>query len=682
MRSEFGIKGLKCAGCAAKIQAAANRIEGIKNAEVHFALGKITLELTGGSEARAIRELKKTVSSIEEGAFLVTGHEAEEKNKYSLIVPVIGAVIYICALLQPEGIFKTASFLVSYILLGLQVFADSARNIAKGQVFDENFLMAIASAGALIIGEFPEGVAVMLFFRIGEFLQGLAVEKSRRSIKSLAGLYPDEACIITPDGEKRIQAGDVQVGDIVVIRPGEKVSVDGVVTDGEGFLDTQAVTGEPVPKHVVTGDEVLSGCINTQSVIKIRALRPLSDSAASRIMHMTEDAVERKSRTETAITRFARVYTPAVIGFSLLLMFVPPLIGMGSLSVWVYRGLVFLAASCPCALVLSVPLAYFGGIGRASRQGVLVKGGNYLESFAKTKAFVFDKTGTLTEGVFEVIDIVSQNGFDEAAVLRYASGAESVSGHPIAGSIIKAAGNVPADDAKEYSGLGVSATVEGHAVVAGSKTLLERNGITAENPDRSGTVVHVAVDGVYAGYIVIADKMRVKAAETVRALKNLGVKKVYLYTGDNESAAASVAKEAGLDGYYYAMRPEDKAEKLNELKKSAKTAFAGDGINDAPSLAAADTGIAVGGAREIALEAADIAIIGSDLSVLPEALKTARMTSRVARENIYGSVAVKIAVLALGAAGLASIWAAVVADTALALLAVLNSLRIVLKRHR
>jgi Cd2+/Zn2+-exporting ATPase len=717
MTVEYGIKGLNCANCAAKIQEAANRIEGIKNARVHFALGKITLELTGANDSQAIRELKKTVSFIEEGASLVTETEDERKKKTGLIAAIAGALIYIPALLIPEGALKTVFFLVSYALLGLQVFIDSARHIAKGQVFDENFLMAIASAGALVIGEFPEGVAVMLFFRIGEFLQGLAVEKSRRSIKSLAGLYPDEASLVTPEGEKRIPAADVQVGDILAVRPGEKVCVDGVVVGGQGFLDTQAVTGEPVPRRVGEGDEVLSGCINTQSVIKIKAQRVLSDSAAARIKHMTEDAVERKSRTETAITRFAKVYTPAVIGFSLLLMFIPPLLGMGALSVWVYRGLVFLAASCPCALVLSVPLAYFGGIGRASRQGVLVKGGNYLESFARTKAFVFDKTGTLTEGVFEVTGIRPENGFDADTVLKLAAGAESASDHPIASSIIKAAGscyrikadgNVPAseaagsyaaskdmsnppasetaasnpvaEDAKEFPGLGASARVEGHAVLAGNGAFLRQNGITAGKPEETGTIVHVAIDGAYAGYITISDKIRSQTADMVRGLKDLGVKYTYLYTGDSESAAADIAGKAGLDGYFYGMRPEDKAEKINELKKTANTAFAGDGINDAPSLAAADTGIAVGGAREIALEAADIAILGSDLSVLPEALRTAKMTSRVAHENIYVSVAVKIAVLALGAAGLASIWAAVVADTALALMAVLNSLRIVLKK--
>lgn len=681
-RYEFEIKGLHCAQCAAKIQSEINRVEGIGDATVDFALSKISFS-AGAHAEKEIRKVSYIISSIEKGAVLVTSKETKDQRKSNSISLAAAGLVYISALVAPEGVLKLSLFLVSYILASYRVYIASAKNIIRGQIFDENFLMAIATIGALLIGEYPEGVAVMLFYDVGELLQEIAVHKSRKSIRSLASLYPDEATLKTPEGEKRIPSVEVREGDILALKPGEKVCVDSVVMEGKGYMDTQAVTGEPVPRLVQKGDEIFAGFINTEDELLVKAVKKLKDSAAAKIIRLTEEAAEKKSSTETAISRFAKVYTPVVTLFAALLMVLPPLFGLGDFKTWIYRGLVFLAASCPCALVLSVPLAYFGGIGRASKDGILVKGGTSLESLAKAKAFVFDKTGTLTEGNFEVVEISAQNCFKKEEVLQLAAAAEKVSAHPIAKSILRMAADIPdAKEGKEVSGFGVSALVNGREILAGSKSWLERYGIRAADPQGMGSIVHVAAGGVYAGTIRVSDKVKENAKETVAALKKLGVKKVYLFTGDNEQGALAIARETGVDSYMHSMQPQEKAEKLEELKKSYNTVFVGDGINDAPSIASADTGIALGKARDITLEAADVVVIGEDTAAIPKAYGIAKMTRYIARQNIIGSIGVKAVVLILGAAGLATIWAAVIADTALALLAVANSLRIVVWRQK
>ncbi len=574
--------------------------------------------------------------------------------------------------------------LLSYIIIAYDVLWRSLRNIARGQFLDENFLMAIASIGAFLIGEYAEGLAVMIFYQIGEFFQDYAVDQSRRSIAELMDIRPDFANLIQPDGTvQKTDAYDVPVGATIEIKVGERVPLDATVLRGVSTLDTSALTGEALPRDVAEGDEILSGCINLSGVLVAKVSKPFSESTVSKILDLVENASNKKSRSEQFITRFARVYTPIVVALALLLALVPPLLFGAPWEEWIYRALAFLVVSCPCALVISVPLSFFSGIGAASRRGILVKGSNYLETLAQTETFVFDKTGTLTEGRFDVAEIMAQSG-SAAELLDLAAHAESASTHPISLSLLRALpGEIQRQrvtDIVEHAGQGVLAIVDERRIAAGNAKLMSQLGISVAADLPVGTLVHVAADGRYLGYILIADRLKQDAVGAISALQQELHGKIVLLTGDNEATAAEVASSLGIGSYQAGLLPHEKVAALETLLSSQagknKLAFIGDGINDAPVLARADIGIAMGGlGSDAAIEAADVVIMTDEPSKIVTAIRIARKTLRIAKQNIYGAIGIKLLVLLLSTLGLASLWAAVFADVGVALLAVLNAFR-------
>jgi len=590
-------------------------------------------------------------------------------------------------------VIAVAVFLAAYILIGKEILLTAAGNIAKGKVFDENFLMTIASMGAFFIGEYPEAVAVMLFYRVGEYMQDKAVARSRSSISALLDIRPDTANKITADGIQVVAAEDVRVGDMIVVKAGEKVPLDGIVEEGSSSIDARALTGESLPRDVSVGSEVLSGSINGQGLLHIRVTKEFSESTASKIIELVQKASSKKARTENFITKFARYYTPAVVGVAAALAVIPPFVlEMGSFSQWLYRALVFLVISCPCALVISIPLGFFGGIGAASTKGILVKGSNFLEALNEADTVVFDKTGTLTTGVFKVTDVISKNGFTQEKVLKYGAYAEYHSTHPIAVSIKTkyledTAEEIEAErisDMTERAGFGIRAQIWGRSVLAGNLRLMEEEQVTVEAEDVAGTVVYVAVDGCYAGAVVIADEAKTDSKTAIEGLRGAGVKKVAMLTGDSRKIAEAIGRELEIDVVYSELLPHDKVEVLESIienrksseKKTGKIIFVGDGINDAPVLARADIGIAMGGVgSDAAIEAADIVIMNDEPSKVITAIRIARKTRTIVWQNIIGALGVKGIVLLLGALGFATMWEAVFADVGVALLAVLNSMR-------
>ena len=580
-------------------------------------------------------------------------------------------------------IAAVALFSVSYLIVGYDILWRALTNILHGRVFDENFLMTVATVGAVALGELGEAAAVMLFYQVGELFQEIAVDKSRKSIAELMDIRPDYAYVLRDGEAVKVAPYDVAVGDTLVVKPGDRVPLDCVVTEGASSLDTSALTGESLPREVACGSEVMSGCINMTGVFYARVEKAFGESTASRILELVENASDKKSSSENFITKFARVYTPVVVGVALLLAVLPPLIIGGGWNDWVYRALSFLVVSCPCALVISVPLSFFGGIGGAGKMGILVKGGNYLEALAKTETVVFDKTGTLTEGRFEVAELNAENGFDKESVLFYAACAESLSTHPIALSIVNGYGRETdghAQNISETAGKGVSATVDGHAVLAGNALLMRELGIEFKETVTSGTTVYVAVDGKFAGSIVIKDKIKRDSAQAIARLKNTGVKNTVMLSGDNEAIAREVAEKTGLDAVYARLLPADKVERLEELlrkKTSGKTlVYVGDGLNDAPVLARADVGIAMGGVgSDSAIEAADVVIMTDEPMRVADAVWLSKKVRRIVYENIWFAIAVKVAVLLLSALGLATMWWAVFADVGVAFIAILNALR-------
>lgn len=580
-------------------------------------------------------------------------------------------------------IAAVALFSVSYLIVGYDILWRALTNILHGRVFDENFLMTVATVGAVALGELGEAAAVMLFYQVGELFQEIAVDKSRKSIAELMDIRPDYAYVLRDGEAVKVAPYDVAVGDTLVVKPGDRVPLDCVVTEGASSLDTSALTGESLPREVACGSEVMSGCINMTGVFYARVEKPFGESTASRILELVENASDKKSSSENFITKFARVYTPVVVGVALLLAVLPPLIIGGGWNDWVYRALSFLVVSCPCALVISVPLSFFGGIGGAGKMGILVKGGNYLEALAKTETVVFDKTGTLTEGRFEVAELNAENGYDKESVLFYAACAESLSTHPIALSIVNGYGRETdghAQNISETAGKGVSATVDGHAVLAGNALLMRELGIEFKETVTSGTTVYVAVDGKFAGSIVIKDKIKRDSAQAIARLKNTGVKSTVMLSGDNEAIAREVAEKTGLDAVYARLLPADKVERLEELlrkKTSGKTlVYVGDGLNDAPVLARADVGIAMGGVgSDSAIEAADVVIMTDEPMRVADAVWLSKKVRRIVYENIWFAIAVKVAVLLLSALGLATMWWAVFADVGVAFIAILNALR-------
>lgn len=593
-------------------------------------------------------------------------------------------------------ILEAAAFLIPYIIVGYKVIFKAVRNILNGKIFDENFLMAVASMGAFVVGDYPEAVAVMFFYQVGELFEDYAVGKSRKSIAQLMNIRPDYANLKTEKGVEKVSPEQVKVGDIIVIRPGEKVPLDGIVVSGHSTVDTAALTGESLPRDVSEGNEILSGCINLSGLIEVRTEKEFGQSTVSRILELVENATSQKAKTENFITRFAAVYTPAVVGAAVILAVIPPLvIEDAAFSDWAYRALNFLVVSCPCALVISVPLGFFGGLGAASKIGVLVKGSNYLEAAAHAEYVVMDKTGTLTKGVFEVEKVQPADAFKagedaetrKKELLRLAAAAESNSSHPISLSLRKAAEesfgfrteDVQIKELTELAGHGVSAVIDGHKVLAGNHKLMDKEGLASESSDEAGTVVYVAVDGAYAGYILIADQIKDDAGEAVSGLKGRGIITVML-TGDSRAAAESVGKKLGLDRVYSQLLPEDKVnrvcELLEEKSEKGKLMFVGDGINDAPVLARADVGVAMGGlGSDAAIEAADIVIMDDRPSKLLDLMKISKKTLAIVKQNIVFALGIKLLVLVLSAVGLASMWAAVFADVGVSMIAIINSMR-------
>lgn len=599
---------------------------------------------------------------------------------------ITGAAVFVAAFFagpRPEWV-KPALFLAAYIIAGYDVILRALKNIVRGEVFNENFLMSIASIGAFFIGEFPEGVAVILFYRVGELFQDYAVDKSRRSIAELMDIRPDYANVKKGDEIKKVDPDEVHIGDIIVIKAGEKVPLDGRVLEGSSMLDTSALTGESVPREIAAGSEILSGCININGVITAEVTKEYGESTVSKILDLVENASSKKSKSEQFITRFARYYTPVVVIIAAILAVVPPLVIRGAVfSDWIYRALSFLVVSCPCALVISVPLSFFGGLGGASKAGILIKGSNYLEALAQTEIVVFDKTGTLTKGVFNVQEIHPE-GVSKDELLELTAYAESYSNHPISLSIRRAYGkDIDHErilDVEEIPGHGVSATVDGKNILAGNNKLMEKMNIPYFKGRIAGTAVHVAADQQYAGYIIIADEVKPDAAKAIRELKAARIRKTVMLTGDTRTVGEKVAGDLGIDKVYSELLPGDKVERLEELfrEKSpkGKLAFVGDGINDAPVLARADIGIAMGGlGSDAAIEAADIVIMTDEPSKISTAMRISKKTLRIARQNVIFAIGVKVLILVLSALGCATMWAAVFADVGVAIIAILNSFR-------
>lgn len=599
---------------------------------------------------------------------------------------IIGAAVLVTAVLLSlnNEWLQIALFIISYIIVGGDVVKRAVKNIFKGQVFDENFLMSIATIGAFFIGEYPEGVAVMLFYQVGELFQSYAVGKSRKSIASLMDIRPDYANVKKGDELVKVDPDEVQIGDIIVIKAGEKIPLDGKVIEGSSMIDTSALTGESVPREVEVGSDILSGCININGVITAEVTKEFGESTVSKILDLVENASSKKSNSEQFITKFARYYTPVVVIIAVFLAIIPPLVIDGAtFSDWIYRALSFLVVSCPCALVISIPLSFFGGIGGASKKGVLVKGSNYLEALAETEIVVFDKTGTLTKGVFNVQEIHPE-GVSKEELLELTAHAESYSNHPISLSLKRAYSkeidNGRISDVEEISGHGVIATVDGKKVMAGNIKLMKMMDIPYFKGELIGTIVHVAVNNKYIGYIVIADEVKEDSAQAIKELKAANIKQTVMLTGDNKSIGSKVAKELGLDKVYAELLPADKVEKLEELfsqkSKKGKLAFVGDGINDAPVLARADIGIAMGGlGSDAAIEAADVVIMTDEPSKIATTMKISKKTLKIAHQNIVFAIGIKIIVLILSAFGITTMWAAIFADVGVTIIAVLNAFR-------
>ena len=687
--------GLGCANCAAKIEKEVNNIVGVKSASVDFVSKKLIIEIGNKHETQRIIEQATRISQqIESGIQVVDseykGKQPKAENdmpKSKIIRFILGSALFCIALLVKLPFwFGFALFFVSYLLVGIEVVLKAVRNILRGKVFDENFLMTIATIGAFAIKEFPEGVAVMLFYQIGEFFQHIAVNRSRKSIGALMDIRPDFANLKIGDEIKKVSPEEVGIGDIIVVKPGEKVPLDGNVIEGKSMLDTSALTGESVPREVDIGNEVLSGSVNTNGLLTIEVTKEFGESTVSRILDLVQNASSKKAPTENFITKFSRYYTPVVVFTALALAVIPPLFVPGAFfSDWINRALVFLVVSCPCALVVSIPLGFFGGIGGASKNGILIKGSSYLEALNNVDTIVFDKTGTLTKGVFQVTKIASMAEGSEDSLLEYAAFAESYSNHPIALSILKAynkeVNKSEIENYDEISGHGIKVKVRGKEILAGNDKLLAKENISYSKAQEIGTVVYLSLDGQYAGYIVISDEIKADSQRAVQDLKKSGVRKLVMLTGDSKAVAEKIGVQLGLDEVHAELLPDQKVEKLEMLDKQklgkGKLLFVGDGINDAPVLARADVGVAMGGlGSDAAIEAADIVLMTDEPSKLISAIRIAKRTRRIVWQNILFALGIKAVFLVLGAGGIATMWEAVFADVGVTLIAVINAMRV------
>ena len=704
---KYLLKGLDCPNCSAKIEKEVGELEGVALSEVNLMKQTLTVSMDHNKAASMLDMVTTIVHShepdvevSEQKADTSVAPDKKEKtpvysddDKKLTIRLISGAVIY--AVGMGLTLFGHVSLPVelgvligAYIILGWDVVWQAVKNITRGQIFDEHFLMSLSTIGAFAIGEYPEAVAVMLFYQVGEFFQSLAVKRSRKSISDLMDIRPDSATV-RRNGELVVVAPEtVSIGELIVVKPGEKIPLDGIVTEGESMLDTRALTGESVPRSIRKGEEALSGCVNQSGVLTIKVTKSFGESTVTKIIDLVENASSRKAPTENFITTFARYYTPIVVGMAAILAIIPPVILGGGWSEWLRRGFVFLIVSCPCALVISIPLTFFGGIGAASKRGVLVKGSNYLEALNKVSVVVFDKTGTLTKGVFKVVDITVEFGFTKEQVLEYAAQAESYSNHPIAKSIQEAFGKTIDQSVlsgyEEISGHGIRVLIGGKRVLAGNSKLMDSEKVSYAACQSAGTKVYIAVDGRYAGCIVIADEVKDDSQNAIASLKKIGVEKTVMLTGDDEKIGKAVAEQLGLDEYYAQLLPDQKVEKLEYLDqhktKGSKLAFVGDGINDAPVLARADVGIAMGGlGSDAAIEAADVVLMTDEPSKLVDAIDVAKATKRIVMQNIIIALGIKSVFLILGALGIAGMWEAVFGDVGVTIIAVLNAMRILKK---
>ena len=684
----LSLEGLNCANCSARIEEQVSGLPGVSGAAIDLVGGRMKVSLSErGDSDELLSRIRAVVDSIEPGVVV----SEESVSRSSPVFPrkdvfrlSSAAVLWILAIFLPgDGAWRTVLYVSAYLVAGINVLRSVFLNFRKGIVFDEFFLMAAATFGAFAIGEFAEAVAVMLFYESGELVQSIAVDRSRRSILSLMDIRPDSATLLENGTERRVKAMDVKMGQTVLIRPGERVPLDGIISAGTSSLDTSSLTGESVPRDAAEGDEVLAGSVNMGGTLSVEVSRPFGESTLSKGLRLIEEARERKAPTERFITSFAKWYTPVVVILAALLAVIPPLAGLGAFRDWGYRALVFLVVSCPCALVISVPLALFGGIGAASRRGLLLKGGSVLETMARTKAVLFDKTGTLTQGKFRVTGIFPAGRFSREELLAIAGAAERGSNHPIAMAVASEAGafDGPVEAVEELPGLGVRLFREGEDILAGNARLLERNGVNVDKgaEGKPGAVVHIARNGTYAGHIVVEDTLRHGSSQTVRRLRGLGVSTIGMLSGDRPENAAQAAEILGLDIWEGGLMPSEKLDHFQKIRANAGgvTLFIGDGMNDAPLLAAADVGLAMGGlGADVAIEAADGVILSDDPLGVADGIEIARKTRSIVWQNIAFALGVKGLVLALGAFGMATMWEAVFADVGVAVLATLNAARI------
>ena len=718
---KLALLGLDCANCANKIEERVNRLSGVEEATLNFSTSRLTLLINDPQlKLEVIEEIKKIVEQLEPDVTVIENNSGEVLNQnqccqgdcsrhdeqhlhkhassHEHIVRelkvieilkeqknlLLGFVIFLIAVLFPlQQRVEIVLYLMSYLLIGGNVIGAFWRHIKRGEIFDENFLMTVATVGAFCIGEYPEAIAVMLFYEIGELFQSYAVNRSRHSITSLLDIRADHANLVTESSVEEVNPEVVSVGDYIIIKPGERVPLDGEIVEGQCYLDTSALTGESVPRLVSVGDPILSGCINTNALVKVRVTKVAGESTVARILELVENASSKKAQTERFITRFARVYTPIVVLLAILIAIIPPFVFQASFSIWLYRALSFLVVSCPCALVVSIPLGFFAGLGGASKQGVLIKGGNYLEALTHADTVVFDKTGTLTKGVFKVVETHPVN-MTEDAFIKLAAYAESQSNHPIAKSIVEAYGHsideTVISNYEEVAGKGIKAVVNEQQILIGNATLMKESSLEVLSVSATGTIIHMAVDQVYVGYIVIADEIKETSKEAISKLKQQGVSQVIMLTGDQGRIAKQVAEELGVDRVYAELLPYQKVEHVEQLlanqSKNKSLVFVGDGMNDAPVLARADVGVAMGAiGSDAAIEAADVVLMEDDPMALVKAIDQAKQTKFILYQNIIFALGVKILVMILIAFGLATMWSAVFADVGVTVLAVINSTR-------
>lgn len=694
---ELELNGLNCAGCAGKIEKLSREIEGVEEANLDFVSKKLKVNVSKDNKANTVtEEIKKIVNKLEPHVIVIDKtdahhhshdhehhHDHGEVSKEEITKLILGGLLFVLPLLfRLEGMPRLLVYSLSYIVVGYEVIIRAVKNLLAGIPFDENFLMTVATIGAFLIGEYPEGVAVMLFYQVGEMFQGMAVNHSRKSISSLLDIRPDYANLEKDNEIIVVNPKEVRVGEIIVVRPGEKVPLDGIVLEGESSLDTSNITGESVPRNIGVGDKVLSGVVNNHGLLKIEVVKEFGESTVSKILDLVENASSKKAPTENFITKFARYYTPVVVFVALGIAIIPTLFMGGELREWGYRACIFLVISCPCALVISIPLGFFGGIGGASKSGILVKGGNYLEALNEVSTIVFDKTGTITKGTFRVTEVINYGDYTIEEILELAAYGESFSNHPIGKSIVEAYGKeVNKDYVKSYKeipGKGIEVYIDDMEIILGNKTLFDEKNILINEVDSIGTVVYVGKEGMHIGSITVSDELKENVIEDIKKLKSLGIRETIMLSGDNESTAKKVGELVGLDKVYGNLLPQDKVSIFEDIigSSNGKVIFVGDGVNDAPVLARADIGVAMGGlGSDAAIEASDIVIMTDEIGKIATGIRIAKNTKKIVTQNIVLALGLKLIVLTLGAMGLATMWEAVFADVGVSIIAILNSIR-------